>query len=205
MHCLVCNAPIETDTWSAILLHQFPTRCCVTCKEKFVDYTAPILTTDFIGTKYEGALGSITCLYEYNDWMRDVLHVYKFLGDVELAEIFRDRIKSTLPKNVNIVPIPMHPYKLQQRTFSPVEELLKRAGVPFENALEKVSSITMGKLKKEERLAASVLFQKMKNMVDKDIVLFDDLYTTGTTMHQAALVLKEAGAKSVSGIALIHA
>ncbi|WP_369346868.1 ComF family protein [Apilactobacillus ozensis] len=39
-------------------------------------------------------------------------------------------------------------------------------------------------------------------MVGKHITIVDDVYTTGTTIRLAAMVLKENGAKSVSGFTL---
>ncbi|MGL2319808.1 ComF family protein [Oenococcus oeni] len=37
---------------------------------------------------------------------------------------------------------------------------------------------------------------------NKSVLLLDDVYTTGTTLHQAAAVLYEAGAKKVNSITL---
>ncbi|HEY4622489.1 MAG TPA: phosphoribosyltransferase family protein, partial [Solibacillus sp.] len=39
---------------------------------------------------------------------------------------------------------------------------------------------------------------------DKDILLIDDIYTTGTSMQHAKNALLEAGAHTVNGFALIH-
>lgn len=39
---------------------------------------------------------------------------------------------------------------------------------------------------------------------DKDILLVDDIYTTGSTLRHAATMLLEAGAKSVSSLTLIR-
>jgi len=36
----------------------------------------------------------------------------------------------------------------------------------------------------------------------KTIVLVDDLFTTGSTLHHAALALKQAGAERVCGLTL---
>ncbi|MGY4788699.1 ComF family protein [Bacillus sp. OHL2] len=41
-------------------------------------------------------------------------------------------------------------------------------------------------------------------IVQRDIILVDDIYTTGATIYDAARILKDAGAKSVSSFTLIR-
>ncbi|MER2261233.1 MAG: ComF family protein [Psychrobacillus sp.] len=158
--------------------------------------------SDFIGTKYEGALDQVQSLYTYNEAMKDFFHQYKFLQDVALANIFAREIKA-LPLQGVVVPIPMHPEKLKERTFSQVEELLNHAEISFQNLLTKATSSEQGKKSKKERLEAETLFELIHEVEPTHYILFDDIYTTGATVHQAARLLKDAGATSVEAITLI--
>ena len=158
--------------------------------------------SDFIGTKYEGAITEVRLLYTYNEAMKEFLHQYKFLQDVALANVFAGELKA-IPMHGIVVPIPMHPEKLKERTFSQVEEILNHAAIPFQNLLIKATPSEQGKKSKKERLEAETLFELIHEVEATHYILFDDIYTTGATVHQAAKLLKDAGATSVEAITLI--
>lgn len=42
------------------------------------------------------------------------------------------------------------------------------------------------------------------NVKGKDLILVDDVYTSGATMNECAKVLKKAGASTVWGMVLAH-
>ena len=126
--CLLCNSPLdEPITWKTLITNQFPRTICTNCEGEFEPYEA----TD----------SSLISLYKYNDQMKDYLHRYKFMHDVLLAKVFRHQIHQHLSKKKEvIVPIPMHPQKLKERTFSHVDELLNEANIPFQHFLEKITT-----------------------------------------------------------------
>jgi predicted amidophosphoribosyltransferase len=43
-----------------------------------------------------------------------------------------------------------------------------------------------------------------KKIKDKNIILFDDIYTTGATVNEIKKILKKAGAKNIKIIVLAH-
>ena len=58
-------------------------------------------------------------------------------------------------------------------------------------------------LREEERkinIVGVFAVQKPELVIHKKILLVDDVYTTGSTMEEAAKVLKEAGAKQIFGV-----
>ena len=205
MTCLICGKPYQTTaTWSKLFLHQLDSSTCRRCSEKFKISESTIEFTDFRGTPYEGAVDSVLSLYTYNEPMRDYLHQYKFLQDVALAKVFAEKLQHAFQRKEGIVvPIPMHPEKLVLRTFAQVEELLHAAQVPFEQFLTKTTSDSQGKKTKIERLKTTDLFEVKGNIQVTNYILFDDIYTTGATIHQAAKILKDEGAKRVDAITLI--
>lgn len=128
------------------------------------------------------------------------------MHDVLLAKVFREEIYYNLKNRKEmIVPIPMHPEKLKERTFSHVDELLKEARIPYVHLLEKITTETQGGKTRKERMNTPQIF-KLKKTVQvegKEILLVDDIYTTGTTIRHAKRVLIEGGAKSVKAFTLI--
>jgi len=181
-----------------------PQVICDKCKDKFEQAKMKDYREDWEGTMFEGSLDSLTSIYSYNEFMKDVLHQYKFLQDVELAKIFRDDFAHLESETAMIVPIPMHPEKLKERTFAQVDELLMAANIPFSQPLQKTMNTTQGKKSKLERTQSEILFSATENIARKSILLIDDLYTTGTTLHHAAYILKQVGATKVSALTLMR-
>lgn len=205
MNCLICGSTLQSPpTWRKLFLYEIEPTACNRCLSKFENSTPEIDFTDFKGTHYEGAVDSVTTLYSYNEAMKSYLHQYKFLQDVALAQVFAEELRQTFEtREGTVVPIPMHPEKLLQRTFAQVDELLNYAGISFKQLLAKTATSEQGRKSKKERLEASPLFEVTEKVEAQIYILFDDIYTTGTTIHHAAKVLMEVGAKRVDAITLI--
>lgn len=205
MTCLICGTSYQsTPTWSKLFLNQLDSSTCTRCFEKFEVSESTIDFTDFLGTPYEGAVDSVFCLYTYNEPMKEFLHQYKFLQDVALAKVFAGNLQQAFQTREGIiVPIPMHPEKLKLRTFAQVDELLNAAQISYQQLLVKTQSEAQGSKTKKERLKTSNLFEAMSNIEATKYILFDDIYTTGATIHHSAKILKNAGAKRVDAITLI--
>ncbi|MBT2570446.1 ComF family protein [Planococcus sp. ISL-110] len=137
--------------------------------------------------------------------MKEFLHQYKFLKDAVLSEVFATVLKEELRSQKSvIVPIPMNEKKLKERTFSQVDRLLDSASVPYTHLLGK-NEVGLGGKSKSERMALQDVFWWNGNPMPEKVLLFDDLYTTGSTMRMAAKVLKEKGVKEIKVLALIRA
>lgn len=194
--CLLCHNPIDDSvTWITLLTNQFPRTICSHCEDKFEPYTG------------EPNDKTVISLYQYNDHMKDYLHRYKFMHDVLLAKVFRHQLHQHLAKKkAIIVPIPMHPEKLKERTFAQVDELLKEANVAYEHYLKKITTETQGGKTRAQRINARQIFTLKENQkpANKEFILVDDIYTTGTTIHQAKKILLDGGAKSVNAFTLIR-
>lgn len=195
-NCLLCNAPIdELFDWKKLFFNRFPKTICQACEGKFEPY-------------HHDGEEEVVSLYHYNEAMQDYLHRYKFMHDVLLAKVFREQIHHHLKNRKElIVPIPMHPERLKERTFSHVDELLKQARIPFVHVLEKTTTETQGGKTREERMRTSQIFclKEHAQVEGKEILLVDDIYTTGTTIRHAKRALLEGGARSVKAFTLIRA
>jgi ComF family protein len=118
--------------------------------------------------------------------------------------------------NPLMIPIPMHNNNLKKRGYNQSELLAKEifkidGGKNFNiscDALIKIKETPhQSDLKnRNERLknlkdCFSADEKKIKN---RNIILIDDVITTGTTMNEASKTLKDAGAKKVIGFSLAH-
>lgn len=219
MNCYLCDQALRfAPSWRGIFLFELPDVLCVKCRSAFSKLPSngcrlcgkegSALCTDCSYWEmhgFEGLIHSGKSLYRYNEAMKAWVHQYKFLKDGVLAEVFAQDIRNALGKEqAAIVPVPLHPEKLASRSFSQVDQLLNSAGLPYRHLLHKTGG-TMGEKSREERLAVMDLFVHNGEAVPKDVLVVDDLYTTGATMRQAAKVLQQAGAEKIRIFSLIRA
>ena len=106
-----------------------------------------------------------------------------------------------------ICPIPLHPVRLRERGYNQSAllsvALSRHYGVfHTENVLMRPKMThTQTELGAKQRWTNMEAAFKMKNSTDvtgKSVILIDDLYTTGATVHSAAETLKESGAARVA-------
>lgn len=102
-----------------------------------------------------------------------------------------------------LVPVPLHPRRLKSRGFNQAL-LLARAFPEAEVVLETLARVRhtppqVGLNPKERRDNVHKAFAvpRPEEVKGKNILLVDDLYTTGATVKECARVLKRAGAKRV--------
>lgn len=107
-----------------------------------------------------------------------------------------------------IVPVPLHPRRQRERGFNQSAELARLlarfTGLPFHGLLRRTRYTTaQAALNRQQRLANlagafTVTRQAPKLLAGKNILLIDDVFTTGSTAHECASVLKKsAGAARV--------
>ena len=105
-----------------------------------------------------------------------------------------------------ISPIPLHPVRLRERGYN--QSALLSLGLSrhygilhTENLLVRQKATqTQTELGAKQRWTNMERAFRIKNSTDvvgKNVLLIDDLYTTGATLHSAAQTLKTAGTKRV--------
>jgi len=144
--------------------------------------------------------------------LKDSVHALKYDYIRELAEPLGSLLASSLyasfsKKQVEIVPIPLSRARLAQRGFNQSEELARavarRLGVPVNTSLVRVKNVVpqvdlSGPARRKNM--SGVFSWKGESLSGKNILLIDDVATTGTTLDEAAKVLRQAGARQVWGV-----
>ncbi|XXM72045.1 ComF family protein [Lysinibacillus sphaericus] len=154
---------------------------------------------------WKGILQQNTSLFEYNDFLKDYLARYKYRGDHRLAKAFGTQLANHLmPLQFDhIIPIPLSEERHYERGFNQSAALLEEAQVAPSQLLSRSHSEKQSKKSRQERLQQKQIFSLTStSFTGQSILLFDDIYTTGTTLRQAAKLLKEAGAKQVTSLTL---
>lgn len=150
-------------------------------------------------------------LFRYNTFLKQLIARYKYRGDTLLATIFaqplRELYKKEYSKTAEVVAIPLSEQRLRERGFNQAEILAQwlKKPLPILKATElKEKQSKKGRL---ERIATNeTRFFLDRNLQEKiqtvDIIIIDDIYTTGTTIRQAAKLLLQHGARNVSSITI---
>ena len=149
---------------------------------------------------YNLQLKSVYSLFSYEEKVKEMIHDLKYnrkhyLSDV-IGSIMAEFIKQNNIKIDYIVPIPMHPDKLKERGYNhsyliakKIEEILN---IKVKNCLIKTrntkSQVLLNRDERWYNVKGSIKSNfKLKN---KNILLIDDVVTTGATGHFSALALK---------------
>lgn len=144
--------------------------------------------------------------YRYNEAMKDYMQRYKFNGDYRLRMVFQREFSKVVneQKADLVIPIPVTSTTMQMRGFNQVVGLLRE--VPYQSLLQtKISSkVAQSTKTKAERLTTEQPFilKFPEKVINKRVLLVDDVYTTGRTLYHAAVLFKQAGCKEVGSVSL---
>jgi len=161
----------------------------------------------------------------YNEKLvQAVIRIYKYQYAKELSETLADLIiahfklmdkfpllSPTVADSFLICAVPLHKSKLKQRGFNQAEEIAKHLSkflnIPFlsDILIKTKKTLPQMSLNKEQRLknisdCFKINPEKKNQIINKSILLVDDVFTTGTTMEQCAKVLKQNHALKIWGV-----
>jgi len=139
--------------------------------------------------------------------VRELVHELKYSGTIELAKLMGAMLAHTVATNgltdFMLVPVPLHSGRLAGRGFNQAEllaqQVVERLEMVVRSALARVRPTgSQTKLTRLERLKnVQEAFRCRGEVADKNILLVDDVMTTGATLEECAVTLKKAGAKRV--------
>lgn len=144
--------------------------------------------------------------------VRELIHQLKYDRTVELVPILGKILMRSLSgrelTSYILVPVPLHTARMNERGFNQAEllavEVGRAIGLPVVLGLRRVrNTISQTGLERHQRLAnVAGAFAVAENVEGKNIILIDDVITTGATMNECAVVLKRAGANRIWGVAV---
>lgn len=128
-----------------------------------------------------------------------------------LAELMADYLGSNPVPGEVLIPVPLHPRRLRQRGYNQsgllAAELGSLMSLPvIEGSLRRIKD----NLPQAKAATVEERWQNVNNafacltkkLVGEQVILLDDVCTTGATLEAAAAALKGAGASSVWGVTL---
>lgn len=153
----------------------------------------------------------------YDELLKNLIHDFKYSRITSLSSDFSNiiinfMIKYGIGKDSHIIlSIPMHPGRLFKREINHSDimarDLGKKLGISYSGkTLRKIKDTPpQSKLKRDGRiknLRSSFSVNNDSLIYNKNVLLVDDLFTTGSTVNECARILKGSGARSVEVITL---
>ncbi|MEE4316331.1 MAG: ComF family protein [Erythrobacter sp.] len=151
----------------------------------------------------------------YNDASRRLVLAYKHGGRIALARLLARLMAVRLPEPGEgaarplLVPVPLHRWRLWQRGFNQAGLLgseLARLGkgeLMVDALVRRKATRSLGGLGREARersLAGAIAVNRRKSadITGRDVVLIDDVFTSGATARACVAALAGAGARSIT-------
>jgi ComF family protein len=159
------------------------------------------------------AIGLLRAAGAYEGTLRHLLHALKYTRRrslaARLARLTVERADAILSGADVAVPVPLHPFRLWTRGFNQADLLARGVGLPVRRLLRRrratpPQSSRSGAARTINVRNAFALARPLawtrRQVEGRVIVLVDDVSTTGATLDECALVLREAGAHDVRAV-----
>jgi len=217
--CPVCKepsrdhgiAPICPQCWDRISPYSGP--ICQICGKPLVS-EASITCADCIVDKPIFKMARSPGLYE--GVLRVAINLFKYYGIKRLSKPLSGMMFTLLdnkhPVDV-IIPVPLYKKRLRQRGFNQsalfAKHLANHIGTPlFLNCLIKIRDtmpqVGLNAKERKKNIKNSFAVISREFIQGKNIMLVDDVFTTGATVRECSKLLKKAGAENIYALTLAH-
>ncbi len=225
--CRLCGAPLVNISrvpvcWPCLAdIHPIAEGVCSICGERLF---SPYALSGGTGDARCGLCRRIEPLFvkavaygSYDGGLRELIHLLKYeqvrsaaavLGRM-LAEAANALEPCWTSRPVAVVPVPLHTRKLRQRGFNQSELIARDAFKHrtddrlvfcprvLERRRETQSQIGLTRHQRRENIRGAFAVARPDDIAGREVLLVDDVFTTGTTASECARVLRRAGASKV--------
>lgn len=140
-------------------------------------------------------------LFEYKNDIRELIIDYKLNGRKELGVFISRIMESDLKKIIRenkidiVVPVPASRERVIERGFNQVEFILDNIGIDYKKAVREKNTLPMHKISERNlrKINVKSVFRCDFITENKNILVVDDIITTGTTAEEMVKALKNSG------------
>ena len=199
--CVLCSARILERRWSVACpdcwsqLEPIPRPWCPQCGMPASAIEGPCGPC----RRGDHAFDLARSLFLFTDPMRGILHHLKYSGRVSLARPLGIRLREHMQSEGFtggvVLPVPLHRARERERGFNQAELLARHLDLNVDRRLlrrRKNTPSQTGLSRSQRALNLSAAFE-VRRKPPECVVVVDDVYTTGATLHEIAKTLKRAG------------
>jgi len=220
LHCASCSKPLDPESASGVCdfclaqIKPNPMPQCAICG-RAIDSGSE--TCDDCRTS-KPCFSKASSVFLYEGVIKELIHKFKYNGKVSLARTLSGLIVDFLRNNDTLLAgidriafVPMESARLRSRGFNQSRmlamDISKRYGMPVSDYLDKKKQTRhQNELSRDDRLVnlngAFRVKDKVDRLTDKNILILDDVMTTGATLNECAKALLSSGAKEVRCLTL---
>ena len=164
----------------------------------------------------------------YEQILTRLVHCFKYQGKIQLAGPLAGLLQATFqrfwdPDSIDmILPVPLHLQRLRERGFNQAYLLVRnwktaagpsvgrqpRFRIERDVLVRTVSTLpqsALGRTQRAVNIKNAFTLTRPDKIIDKRILLIDDVYTTGATVDECARILLQSGAAHVDVLTLARA
>jgi ComF family protein len=220
-HCIICKQELEYDSREYLCpkcLNDFKYLkgpFCTMCGKPLPAEKQTFAKTCRLCQKMppEFDCGFSVCIYD--GVLKECIHRFKYQKKTFLKSTFGKMVSGFIKENLKdkifdcIVPVPLHPARKWERGFNQAEliamEVRKLLDIPVKTNILKRKRWTQPQviLSKEQRRrnVKNAFYAKNDNRT-KNVILLDDVMTTGATLNECAKALKTSNIEYVCAITI---
>ncbi|HEY3430325.1 MAG TPA: ComF family protein, partial [Cyclobacteriaceae bacterium] len=156
-------------------------------------------------------------LFRKGGKVQQLLHELKYnnhpeIGDT-LGEVYGQELAQLSDRFSLIIPVPLHASRKRKRGYNQSEEfakgLSKSLGIPYSNALVRTTKTETQtrktKLKRWQNVSEVFEVRDSTQIENQEVLLVDDVITTGATIEACAQMLLTSGCSSISIASIAYA
>ncbi len=201
--CLGCagHEPVYHGLFCHYCWNEIPRFSDLNHNRKILENKFPLIFTEY--SKFYGLF-----LFSKKGIVQKIAHKIKYEGKGHMAQKLGEFLGKQIPPNVYdaLIPVPMHPKKQRKRGYNQAEKLAKgiktSTGIKIiTNALQKIQDTESQTQKNRARRYSNVLqsykAKKPLPTTVKNVLLVDDIITTGATLEVCTHLLERKQKVSV--------
>ena len=195
-------------------INELQSGICPDCWEQMI----PLSPLEIQAKQVPEHLEAVFPVFNFGPLIQNLIHALKYQGykslGIALGKSAGIQVRPMIPTDSDtaLIPIPLHPIKLRERGYNQSDYIADGFARSLQLPVRKgilgriKNTVTQTQLTAEERrqnMQDAFAVKKHADLTNvKNVILIDDVLTTGSTMNAAAEVLKKVGIQRIYGLTI---